>query len=155
MKEQHEDDDLLLAGLAEAWSEVGPLVDGVAATGRGVFPWRSVHDDLLLAELSFDSDQHPELATTRAASTKGADTRALVFSVPLRSVEIEVLCDRLVGQFVPPAAGTVRVEDEDGPGEPVEVDDLGFFMLEEVPRGLVRFHCAVADTRFVSGWVRL
>jgi hypothetical protein len=153
MMDQDEDDDLLQRDLAEAWADVRPLVDGVSAAGKGVFAWRTIQEDLLLAELSFDSAQDSGAALTRAASI--APARALVFSVPLQSVEVEVLADRLAGQFVPPAPGTVMVESEEGPGVPVEVDEFGFFLIDAVPRGRVRFHCAVAGTRFVSSWVHL
>lgn len=145
-------DDELLRELAGALRAVEGDVARVAALGRGSFTWRTLDDDLLTASLTFDSDVTPEPATTRA---EPSEARVLVFTTELRSVEVEVLADRVVGQFVPPSPGEVRVEGDGGVVATVEVDDLGFFVVEPVPRGVVRFLCTTASTRLVTDWVRL
>jgi hypothetical protein len=150
MTERHED-DALLADLAEALRETRPLIDGVAARAKGAFTWRTIDDELLTAELSFDS-AHAAQATRRVASGGG---RVLVFRTELRSVEVEVLSDRVVGQFIPPTSGQVEVESEHGIVAAADVDDLGFFLIEPVPQGLVRLRCTTPTTRLVTAWVRL
>jgi hypothetical protein len=144
-------DEHLLRELAEALRAVEGDVDRVEALGLGSFTWRTLDTDLLLASLTFDSHLAGELETTRA----GEDVRTLVFTNELRSVEVEVLPDRLVGQFVPPMAGEVRIEGGDGLVAMADVDDLGFFVVEPVPRGVVRLQCSTASTRLVTEWVRL
>jgi hypothetical protein len=144
-------DEYLLRELAEALRAVEGDVDRVEALGRGSFTWRTLDTDLMLASLTFDSHLAGEQVTTRA----GDAVRTLVFTNELRSVEVEVLPDRLVGQFVPPTAGEVRIEGGDGVLAMAEVDDMGFFVVEPVPRGVVRLQCSTASTRLVTEWVRL
>jgi hypothetical protein len=150
MTERYED-DALLADLAEALRETRPMVDGVAARAKGAFTWRTIDQELLTAELSFDS-AHMAEATRRVASGGG---RVLVFATELRSVEVEVLSDRVVGQFIPPTSGDVEVEGENGVLAAAKVDELGFFLIEPVPQGLVRLRCTTPTTRLVTAWVRL
>jgi hypothetical protein len=144
-------DEHLLRELAEALRAVEGGVDRVADLGRGSFTWRTLDADLLLASLTFDSHLAEEVDTTR----DGDDVRTLVFTTELRSVEVEVLADRLVGQFVPPTAGEVRIEGAGGVLATAQVDDLGFFVVEPVPRGVVRLECRTAFARLVTEWVRL
>jgi hypothetical protein len=143
--------EYLLRELAEALRAVEGDVDRVEALGRGSFTWRTLDTDLLLASLTFDSHLAGELETTRA----GDGGRTLVFTNELRSVEVEVLADRLVGQFIPPTAGEVRVEGDGGVLAIAPVDDVGFFVVEPVPRGVVRLQCRTASTRMVTEWVKL
>jgi hypothetical protein len=146
------EDEHLLRELGEALRAVEGKVDRVEALGRGSFTWRTLDADLLLASLTFDSHlAGAALETTRA----GDDVRTLVFTTELRSVEVEVLPDRLVGQFVPPTPGEVRIEGGSGLLATAQVDDLGFFVVEPVPRGVVRLQCTTASTRLVTEWVRL
>jgi hypothetical protein len=148
------DDEALLADLAEALRETRPFADGVAARGKGAFTWRTIDEELLTAQLSFDSD-HAPASTSRRSQPAAGDSRVLVFTTELRSVEVEVLPDRVLGQFIPPASGEVEVEDERGTVVTVEVDELGFFVIEPVPAGLVRLRCTTPTTRMVTAWIRL
>lgn len=152
MSERYDDEALMLE-LADALREVAPHVDGVSARARSAFTWRTIDDDLLTAELMFDSARSAEPALTRAGA--GSEARVLVFTAQLRTVEIEVLPDRLVGQFLPQSAGEVEVEGDRGVVTTVTVDDLGFFVIEPVPDGVVRLRCTTPTTRLVTDWVRL
>ena len=144
-------DEHLLRELADALRAVEGDVDRVEALGRGSFTWRTFDAELMLASLTFDSYVAGELETTRA----GDAVRTLVFTNELRSVEVEVLPDRLVGQFVPPTPGEVRIEGGGGVLAMAQVDDLGFFVIEPVPHGVVRLQCSTASARLVTEWVRL
>ena len=145
------DDDQLLADLADALAGVRPSLDRVAARAKDSFVWRTIDEDLLLAELSFDSSLE-EAAQTRAVTD---DARVLVFTASPQSVEIELFEDRLVGQFLPPVSGVVRIEDERGQSVESAVDEFGFFVVEPAPSGVVRFHCETGTTRIRSDWVIL
>jgi len=151
MTDAFDDDEQLAHELADALGETHPLAEGVAARAKGAFTWRTIDHDLLTATLMFDSAHEEDLSRTRAE----AGSRVLVFTVELRSVEIEVLSDRVVGQFMPPSQGEVQVEGDGGVVATVPVDDLGFFVIEPVPEGVVRLRCTTPTTRLVTDWVRL
>lgn len=155
------DDDVLGRQVGAALVDVLPYLDEVAARGRSAFTWLTVDDDLLTAQLSFDSARAAEPVLVRDAVD---GNRVLVFSTDLRTVEIEVLTDRVVGQFLPPSAGHVEVELEGKDGVEVgvedvtarvEVDDLGFFVIEPVPGGRFRLRCTTPTTRLVTEWFTL
>ena len=150
MTGRFDDDEVLALELAEALHDVRPDVDEVARRAKGAFTWRTIDQDLLTAQLMFDSTQETAMALRSADSG-----RVMVFSVELKSVEIEVLSDRVVGQFLPPSAGEVEVEGEEGVIATVAVDDLGFFVIAPVPTGVVRLRCTTQTTRLVTDWVRL
>ncbi|MET1058503.1 MAG: hypothetical protein ABWX84_02835 [Nocardioides sp.] len=148
---ERDNDEVLALELAEALRDAEPHVDEVAERAKGAFTWRTIDEDLLRAELMFDSTQE-----TAPSLTRGTDSgRVMVFSAELKSVEIEVLSDRVVGQFLPQSTGVVEVEGDRGVLASVPVDDLGFFVIEPVPPGVVRLRCTTPSTRFVTEWVRM
>ena len=65
MTERYDDDEALALELTEAAPEAGPHVDEVARRAKGAFTWRTIDEDLLTAELTFDSTQRAEPALTR------------------------------------------------------------------------------------------
>jgi hypothetical protein len=146
------DDEAVARDLVDALRVVRPHLDEVARRAKAAFTWRTVDADLLLAQLSFDSGTTDAPALTRDA---GGANRLLIFSTDLRSVEIEVLADRLVGQFLPPSTGQVQVEVDLGVHSSVDVDDLGFFVVEPLPTGTIRLRCTTATTSLVTEWVCL
>lgn len=152
MSEGSEYDEVLALELADALRRTSPLVAGVAARAKSAFTWRTVDDDLLMAELMFDSAYQAVPSPTRADDD---GTRVLVFAAELRSVEVEVLSDRVLGQFTPQSTGEVEVLGDSGVVARVDVDDLGFFVIEPVPTGIVRLRCTTPTTRFLTDWVRL
>lgn len=151
MTERFDDDEVLALELIAALREARPLVDEVAERAKGAFTWRTIDEDLLTAELMFDSFHQAEPSLTRGPE----GGRVMVFSADLRSVEIEVLSDRVVGQFMPQSDGEVQVEGDRGVLATVPVDELGFFVIEPVPAGVVRLRCTTPATRLVTDWVRL
>ena len=151
MTERFDDDEALALELSELLRDAAPHIDEATRRAKGAFTWRTIDEDLLTAELTFDSSQRAEPALTR-----GSDGgRVMVFSVELKSVEIEVLTDRVVGQFTPASSGQVEVEGDGGVVATVPVDDLGFFVITPSPTGVVRFRCTTPSTRLVTDWVRL
>src|SRR4051794_28628439 len=153
MTHPFEDDEVLARELAEALRATRDLSDVIAARAKAAFTWRTIDHDLLTAELMFDSARDEEAAAMRADPE--GEGRVLVFSAQLRSVEVEVLSDRVVGEFIPPLSGTVQVEHEGAVTASVPVDDLGFFVLEPPPEGVIRLRCATETTKLVTDWFRL
>lgn len=147
------DDDVLVLKLCEAMGDVLPHLGDVTARAKRAFTWRTIDEDLLTAELMFDSARSAVPSSTRDEAGNGS--RVLVFTTELRTVEIEVLSDRVVGQFMPTSTGEVQVEGDGGVLVTVPVDDLGFFVIEPVPAGVVRLRCTTPTTRIVTGWVCL
>jgi hypothetical protein len=148
-----DDDDSLLGDLAAALLETAPLTEAVATRGKGAYAWRTVDADLLLAGMSFDS------ALTPAAATRDHEggPRVLVFDADGICVELEIWADQVAGQILPPGLGTLWVELENTPDDPlmVQADELGFFVLPELPAGLVRLRCTTGSATLVTEWVRL
>jgi hypothetical protein len=151
MSERFDNDETLAGELAEALRTVRPYVDEVAARAKGAFTWRTIDEELLTAVLMFDSAHQFEPSRTRAAESG----RVMVFAAEPSRVEIEVSPDRVLGQLLPESAGEVVVEADHGVVATVTVDDLGFFIIEPVPVGVVRFRCTTPTTRLVTDWVRL
>ena len=150
---QRFDDEALALELSDALRKTRPLAEGIAARAKSAFTWRTVDDDLLTAELMFDSAHTAEPSLTRADAD---NSRVLVFTVELRSVEIEIRSDQLLGQFIPPSAGEVEIEGNNGGVlATVPVDEVGFFVIEPVPKGSVRLRCTTPNTRLVTDWVQL
>ena len=145
------DDAALALELSELLRDAAPHIDEAARRAKGAFTWRTIDEDLLTAELMFDSFHQAEPSLTRGPE----GGRVMVFSADLRSVEIEVLSDRVVGQFMPQSDGEVQVEGDSGLLTTVPVDELGFFVIEPVPTGVVRLRCTTPATRLVTDWVRL
>jgi hypothetical protein len=151
MQHSWDDDQRFFDDLSEAVRETAPLADAIAAYGRGAYAWRTVDRDLLRASLSFDSSL--ERVTERRAGPD--DPRVLTFTAAPLSLELEVTPDQVVGQIVPPSAGEIRVETADGLTFHVEADDVGFFVLPNVPRGTVRLRCDTTVARLVTDWMCL
>lgn len=146
-----DDDQRLFDDLAEAVRATAPLADAIAEYGKGAYAWRTVDRDLLRASLSFDSSL--ERAPERRAGP--GDPRVLTFTAAPLSLELEVTPDQVVGQVVPPSAAEIRVETTDGVTFDVAADDIGFFVLPNVPHGTIRLHCDTPVARLVTDWICL
>jgi hypothetical protein len=143
-----DDDETLLADMADALRAVSPMAQRVAEQARGALAWRTVDADLLLATLSFDSSS---VGATTSRSGDG-EHRVLVFHAAPLAVELEVQADRIVGQLVPPGPAEIVLESADGSTVRADADDLGFFTLSPVPLGAIRLRCETPVTRLVTGW---
>jgi hypothetical protein len=167
-------DDDFSRELTRALQDVSPLAARIAARAKDSFAWRTVDNDLLFAEISFDSSLETTSGLRADPRAASPSSRVLVFTAllqagslqagslqsgsesGLRSVEVEVLSDRLVGQFIPPGPGTVAVENEQGDViNRVAADEQGFFIIEPAPNEPIRLHCESGNTRIISAWIRL
>lgn len=142
-------DDELLAALSEATRQAGEPTPTMAAAADAAFSWRTI--DAELAALTYDSLAE-EAALVRDASTS---TRQLVFEGEALSVELEHTPDGLVGQLVPPTAGTVTLLGPAGELATAEADELGLFRLEGARRGPVRLRCTTGSDEILTDWVQV
>jgi len=143
-----DDDEKLLADLADALRPVAPLANRVAEQAGGALAWRTVDADLQLATLSFDSATEP-VGSSRDAN---GGNRVLVFHCSPLSVEVELHGDRLLGQLVPGSSGEVTLEAADGTQVRALADEMGFFLVAAMPSGAIRLQCETATAKLVTAW---
>ena len=146
------DDDELLALLREAMSEAREVPPEFTAAGRSTYAWRGI--DAELAQLTYDSEQDRDaLAGVRA---EAASIRALTFTSPHLTIELEVGEDALLGQLVPTGPGTIEVLTQAGVAASVPVDEVGCFPISPVPAGPFQLRCRTASgASVVTGWITL
>ena len=147
-----DDDDQLLAELGAALRSAGPITNSDLARGMSSFTWRTVDDDLLLAELVYDSSLQ-ERPLVRDAVVPGG--RTLIFEGDTMSVEVDATVDALTGRVVPPARADLSLMTGPGRAGETTTDDMGCFVFAAPPPGPVRLHCRTATTRLVTDWIRL
>ena len=137
MSDQSATDDELPEFLSEAILSAGPPAEAVDLV-KGAFSWRTIDVDLL--ELSFDSALEP-------AGVRDPDaTRTLELAADAISVVIEIgPDDRVTGQLVPAASGTVELQGLDRTiTARIEAD--GRFTFDEALTGPVRLRVTTATT---------
>jgi hypothetical protein len=144
-------DAALLALLGEAMQVADPVPDHVLAAARGAVAWRTIDQDL--ADLVFDSSL--ELTGVRDKNA----ARQLTFrsdDVEIELMLVDATQRRLVGQLVPAATTTVRLEGTDTQVEQT-TDRFGRFTFDGVEAGPVRITVpAAAGGRTVStDWMLL
>lgn len=150
-----QDDDLgFLAGnLAEVVVAADPIPLDVLEALRSSFTRRTPGADL--AELVYDSAMDDD-----AGVRHGACARQLSFEGPRLTVHMEVVTERahLVGQIFPPLPARVEIRHSGG-SFAVDVDDLGRFATEYIPKGPVSFRClgdeGSESVEAVTDWVVL
>jgi hypothetical protein len=154
-----------VSGMAEGWDDE-QLLDALRAamrarqavppkfidTARNVFTWHDV--DAELAQLTYDSSRdHHEAVAVRSET---ASVRSLTFASARFQIELEVSRDRLLGQILPPQAGTVEAESQSGAVIAAEIDEVGTFSVDPVPASPFRLRCHAADGMdVVTGWITL
>lgn len=141
-------DDQLIAELREAVAEADLVTDRQREAARAAFTWRTVEAEL--AELLHDSALEP-------TGVRGADDapRTLSFASGALTLEVEVDGDTLRGQVVGAAADSVLMQRSIADDEPLAVDPSGFFRLDGLAPGPVRFVVQAGDWTLTSPWVAL
>ncbi len=143
------DDDELMAALAEAVSETDEVGDRRREAARAAFTWRSVDAELM--ELLHDSALEAG-AAVRGAADPG---RLLAFGRGELTVEIEVGAGAVSGQVLPAQDATVTLQATDVEDRTVAADGAGFFRIEEVGSGPVRFVVTTSEHTLTTAWVTL
>ena len=145
------DDEQLLAALGEAIRAEQAVPEWLVETGKNAYAWHNI--DAELARLTYDSLIDRERAA--AVRSEAASIRALTFTSARLSIELEVNETSLVGQIIPPRAGTLEVHTTAGVTSS-PVDEIGCFVVEPIPSSPFRLRCRTADGADVlTGWITL
>src|SRR6266853_1597831 len=87
-------------------------------TGKNAYAWHNI--DAELAQLTYDSNEDRREAA--AVRSETAWIRALTFTSLHLTVELEVTENSLLGQIIPPRAGTLEIHTRAGEITTTEVD---------------------------------
>jgi hypothetical protein len=144
------DDEQLLVALREAMRARRVVPDSFVDTGKSTYTWHNI--DAELAQLTYDSSREP--AVGLRAET--ASIRALTFTSARVSLELEVAETSLLGQVIPPRAGTLEAQTGAGAITSTPVDEIGCFAVEPIPASPFRLRFRAADgTDVLTGWITL
>jgi hypothetical protein len=143
-----DDDDILLAELGRALRAEQSPAD-LIADAKALYTWRTI--DAELAALAYDSAAGLEEAGMRG---QPAPLRTLTFEARAISLELSIAGGALLGQFVPPQPGTVKVGTTAAVVATVPVDEVGCFAIRPVPAGPFRLQCTTAaGEQVVTSWI--
>lgn len=146
------DDDELLTALRQALDYRSAVPEEFVQAGKNAFAWRNI--DAELAELTYDSLRSVEGALSVRAES--ASIRALTFSSPRLTIELELVGDSLIGQIVPGRPAVITLQPKVGDSTILDADDIGRFSMQPIPTGLFRLHCRTeAGIETVTGWITL
>ena len=145
------DDELLFAALRQAIRSRQAVPPGFVAAAKNAFAWHDI--DAELAQLTYDSSQGAAVAPTRAET---ASIRALTFTSPHLTIELEVTEDSLLGQIVPAQTAMIEVQNRGGARTSALSDEIGCFSLQPIPRGPFRLRCqTTGNVDVLTGWITL
>jgi hypothetical protein len=120
-------------------------------TGKNAYAWHNI--DAELAQLTYDSSRDRDAVS--AVRSETASIRALTFTSAQLSVELEVTTGSLVGQIIPPRAGTLEVHTTAGVASSL-MDEIGCFAVTPIPSSPFRLRCRTEDgTDVLTGWITL
>jgi hypothetical protein len=144
------DDERLLAALGEAMRARQAVPESFVDMGKSAYAWHNI--DAELAQLTYDSSREPAVGLR----SETASIRALTFTSVHLSLELEVTDGSLLGQVIPPQAGTLETQTRAGTTTSTPVDEIGCFAVEPIPASPFRLRCRTADgTDVVTGWITL
>jgi len=145
------DDDELLEALGEALRAREQVPEWFVETGKNAYAWHNI--DAELAQLTYDSSRDRDAVSAMRSET--ASIRALTFTSAQLSVELEVTTGSLVGQIIPPRAGTLEVHTTAGVASSL-MDEIGCFAVTPIPSSPFRLRCRTEDgTDVLTGWITL
>ena len=146
------DDERLLVALGEAIRARQAVPSWFVETGKNAFAWHNI--DAELAQLTYDSrENRRELAVVRSET---ASVRALTFTSAHLTMELEVTEDAVLGQVIPPRAGTLEVHTRAGEITATEMDEIGCFAINPIPESPFRLRCrAAGGVDVLTGWIVL
>jgi hypothetical protein len=145
------DDEQLVTALGEAMKARQTVPSWFTETGKSAYAWHNI--DAELAQLTYDSRTDADAMAVARSET--ASIRALTFTSAHLSIELEVAEGSLLGQIVPPQAGTLETHTKTGITTS-PVDEAGFFALEPIPPGPFLLRFRTTDGAYVmTGWITL
>jgi len=144
-------DEQLLAALGEALRARQAVPEWFVEAGKNAYAWHNI--DAELAQLTYDSSRDED--TVAAVRSEAASIRALTFTSGRLSIELEVAESSLLGQIIPPRAGTLEVHTTAGV-TCSPVDEIGCFVVDPIPSSPFRLRCRTQDGADVlTGWITL
>ena len=144
------DDEQLLAALGEAMRARQAVPESFVDMGKSAYAWHNI--DAELAQLTYDSSREP----AAGLRSETASIRALTFTSAHLSLELEVTDGSLLGQVIPPQAGTLETQTRAGVTVMTVIDEIGCFAVAPIPAGPFRLHCRTDDGADVlTGWITL
>jgi hypothetical protein len=146
-----DDDEELLAALGAAIRAREEVPEWFVETGKNAYAWHNI--DAELAQLTYDSSRDRDAVAM--VRSEAASIRALTFTSAQLSIELEVTAGSMVGQIIPPRAGTLEVHTTAGVAcSPV--DEIGCFAVTPIPNSPFRLRCRTEDgTDVLTGWITL
>jgi hypothetical protein len=147
-----DDDDKVLARLAEALRHAGTVPESVRAAASAAFAMRTVDPRFRLASISYESCPHDRSVSSEQRPT---DRRIIAFRADTLSVLIETTSTHLAGRLIPPTSGDIVMMTVAGPAGETTTDAAGCFILRRPAPGPVRLHCETAHSAVITDWVRL
>ena len=145
------DDEQFLAALGEALRAREAVPEWFVETGKNAYAWHNI--DAELAQLTYDSSRDQDVVA--AVRSETASIRALTFTSTRLSIELEVAESSLLGQIVPPRAGTLEIHTTAGVTSS-PVDEIGCFAVDPTPTAPFRIRCRTEDGADVlTGWITL
>jgi hypothetical protein len=146
------DDEQLLAALRESMRARQAVPSWFVETGKNAYTWHNI--DAELAQLTYDSESDSDRAAIMRS--ENASIRALTFTSAHVSIELEVTESSLLGQIIPPRAGTVETQTKAGTTTTTPIDEVGCFAVDPIPASPFRLRCRTADgTDVLTGWITL
>jgi hypothetical protein len=138
------DDNELMAMLDDVLEAEQAVPAETLAAAEQAFAWRRLDEEL--AELLFDSADHPARARLRGA---GPEPRLVTYQYADLLIECEVGPAVLVGQLLPPAPVTLELMNAAGNRRAVDVDAHGRFVAPLPRPGPIRLRCRQGRQRDV------
>jgi len=153
MPDGWDDDEQFLVALGEAMKARQAVPEWFVETGKNAYAWHNI--DAELALLTYDSDSDADRGLAAAVRSETASIRALTFTSTRLSIELEVAESSLIGQIIPPRAGTLEVHTTAGVTSS-PVDEIGSFVVDPIPSSPFRLRCRTEDGADVlTGWITL
>ncbi|MDQ2813651.1 MAG: hypothetical protein M3Z75_17740 [Actinomycetota bacterium] len=144
------DDEQLLAAVRETMRARQAVPETFVDMGKSAYTWHNI--DAKLAQLTYDSSREPAVGLR----SETASIRALTFTSAHLSLEIEVTENSLLGQVIPPRAGTLEAQTGAGTVITTSIDEIGCFAVEPIPASPFRLRCQTEDGADVlTGWITL
>lgn len=148
------DDEQLLAALRESIRARRAVPDEFVEMGKSAYTWHNI--DAELAQLTYDSGREQDRDVAASVRSETASIRALTFTSAHLSLELEVTESSLLGQIIPPRAGTVETQTRAGATTTTPVDEIGCFAVDPIPASPFRLRCRITDGADVlTGWITL
>ena len=148
------DDEQLLAALRESVRTRQAVPETFVDMGKSAYTWHNI--DAELAQLTYDSSRERDRDQLAGVRSETASIRALTFTSAHLSLELEVTETALLGQVIPPRAGTLETQTGAGTITSTPVDEIGCFAVEPIPASPFRLRCRTADGADVlTGWITL